>query len=69
MLDGAQAAPHLELNVQELDADFYAFSSHKMLGPTGIGVLYGKSSWLNILPPWQGGGEMIEEVKWSWNDI
>ena len=65
MLDGAQAAPHLDLNVQELDADFYAFSSHKMLGPTGIGVLYGKSSWLNILPPWQGGGEMIEEVKWS----
>lgn len=65
MLDGAQAAPHLPIDVQELDADFYAFSSHKMLGPTGIGILYGKASWLNILPPWQGGGEMIEEVKWS----
>ncbi len=64
MLDGAQAAPHLTLDVQELDVDFYAFSSHKMLGPTGIGILYGKSSWLNVLPPWQGGGEMIEEVKW-----
>jgi cysteine desulfurase/selenocysteine lyase len=48
-----------------LDVDFYAFSSHKMYGPTGIGILYGKSSWLNTLPPWQGGGEMIDEVKWS----
>jgi len=65
MLDGAQAAPHLSLNMQDLDVDFYAFSSHKMLGPTGIGILYGKSSWLNVLPPWQGGGEMIEEVKWT----
>jgi cysteine desulfurase / selenocysteine lyase len=65
MLDGAQAAPHLAIDVLDLDADFYAFSSHKMLGPTGIGILYGKSSWLNVLPPWQGGGEMIEEVKWS----
>ncbi len=65
MLDGAQAVPHLDVDVQDLDVDFYAFSSHKMLGPTGIGILYGKASWLNILPPWQGGGEMIEEVKWS----
>jgi len=65
MLDGAQAVPHLDVDVQDLDADFYAFSSHKMLGPTGIGILYGKASWLNILPPWQGGGEMIEEVKWT----
>ena len=65
MLDGAQAAPHLSIDVQDLDVDFYAFSSHKMLGPTGVGILYGKASWLNILPPWQGGGEMIEEVKWS----
>lgn len=65
MLDGAQATPHLEVNVTDLDVDFYAFSSHKMFGPTGIGILYGKSSWLNVLPPWQGGGEMIEEVKWT----
>jgi cysteine desulfurase / selenocysteine lyase len=65
MIDGAQAAPHLSINVKELGADFYAFSSHKMYGPTGIGILYGKSSWLGMLPPWQGGGEMISEVKWS----
>ncbi len=65
MLDGAQATPHMPINVKDLDVDFYAFSSHKMYGPTGIGILYGKSSWLNALPPWQGGGEMIEEVKWS----
>lgn len=65
LLDGAQAIAHLPINVAELDVDFYAFSSHKMYGPTGIGILYGKESWLNALPPWQGGGEMIEEVKWS----
>ncbi len=65
MLDGAQAAPHMVINVKELDVDFYAFSSHKMYGPTGMGILYGKTSWLSILPPWQGGGEMIQEVKWS----
>ncbi|HJW27658.1 MAG TPA: cysteine desulfurase, partial [Saprospiraceae bacterium] len=65
LLDGAQAAPHLWIDVQSLDVDFYAFSSHKMFGPTGIGILYGKTSWLNVLPPWQGGGEMIEEVKWT----
>jgi cysteine desulfurase/selenocysteine lyase len=65
LLDGAQASPHLHIDVKELDVDFYAFSSHKMYGPTGIGILYGKSSWLDILPPWQGGGEMIKEVKWS----
>ena len=65
LLDGAQAVPHLTVNVSELDVDFYAFSSHKMYGPTGIGILYGKESWLNALPPWQGGGEMIEEVSWS----
>ncbi len=64
-VDGAQAAPHALINVADLDVDFYAFSSHKMYGPTGIGILYGKSSWLNVLPPWQGGGEMIEEVKWT----
>ena len=65
LLDGAQAAPHLQIDVADLDVDFYAFSSHKMYGPTGIGILYGKAAWLNKLPPWQGGGEMIEEVKWT----
>jgi cysteine desulfurase / selenocysteine lyase len=65
LLDGAQAVPHMPVNVKDLDVDFYAFSSHKMYGPTGMGILYGKESWLNILPPWQGGGEMIEEVKWT----
>lgn len=65
LLDGAQATPHLKVNVADLDVDFYAFSSHKMYGPTGIGILYGKSSWLNTMPPWQGGGEMIDQVKWS----
>jgi cysteine desulfurase/selenocysteine lyase len=65
LLDGAQATPHMIVDVKALDVDFYAFSSHKMYGPTGVGVLYGKASWLNMLPPWQGGGEMIDEVKWS----
>ncbi len=65
MLDGAQAAPHMAINVKELDADFYAFSSHKMYGPTGMGILYGKASWLDLLPPWHGGGEMIKEVTWK----
>ncbi len=62
LVDGAQATPHMQVDVQELDADFYAFSGHKMFGPTGIGVLYGKEEWLNALPPYQGGGEMIETV-------
>ena len=61
-IDGAQAVPHLKPNVQELDCDFYAFSGHKMCGPTGTGILYGKEEWLNKLPPYQGGGEMIKEV-------
>lgn len=61
-IDGAQAVPHLKPNVQDLDCDFYAFSGHKMCGPTGTGILYGKESWLNRLPPYQGGGEMIKEV-------
>jgi len=65
LLDGAQAVPHMTVDVSTLDVDFYAFSSHKMYGPTGIGILYGKESWLNALPPWQGGGGMIEEVSWS----
>lgn len=65
LVDGAQAMPHMPVDVVELDADFYVFSSHKMYGPTGMGILYGKSLWLDALPPWQGGGEMIKEVKWS----
>src|SRR5690606_30291038 len=65
LVDGAQAAPHLAMEVNRLDADFYVFSGHKMYGPTGIGVLYGKRKWLEMLPPWQGGGEMIHEVKWT----
>lgn len=61
-IDGAQATPHLKPDVQELDCDFYAFSGHKICGPTGIGILYGKETWLNKLPPYMGGGEMIKEV-------
>ena len=62
LIDGAQAVPHLKPNVQELDCDFYVFSGHKMCGPTGTGILYGKEDWLNKLPPYLGGGEMIKEV-------
>lgn len=62
IVDGAQAAAHMPIDVQALDCDFYAFSGHKMYGPTGIGVLFGKASLLNAMPPWQGGGEMIESV-------
>lgn len=62
LVDGAQAAPHLPVDVQDLEADFYTASGHKMCGPTGIGMLYGKERWLNTLPPFQGGGEMISEV-------
>ena len=62
LIDGAQSCPHLKPDVQALDVDFYVASAHKMCGPTGVGVLYGKSSWLNKLPPYQGGGEMIAEV-------
>ena len=62
LIDGAQSVPHLKPDVQELDCDFYAFSGHKMCGPTGTGILYGKEAWLNKLPPYQGGGEMIKEV-------
>ncbi len=61
-IDGAQAVQHIPVDVQELDADFYAFSGHKMYGPNGVGVLYGKKKWLEQLPPYQGGGEMISEV-------
>jgi len=62
LIDGAQAAPHIKVDLQELDIDFYVVSGHKLMGPTGVGVLYGKEILLNMLPPYQGGGEMIEEV-------
>ena len=62
VLDGAQALPHCSVDVQDLDVDFYAGSAHKMYGPTGVGLLYGKTAWLETLPPYQGGGEMISEV-------
>ena len=62
LVDGAQAMPHMRVDVQDLDADFYAFSGHKMFGPTGIGVLFGKSELLESMPPWQGGGDMISSV-------
>jgi cysteine desulfurase/selenocysteine lyase len=65
LLDGAQAAPHLALDMQEMDCDFYAFSSHKLFGPTGIGVLYGKAKWLESMPPYQGGGDMISSVSFE----
>lgn len=65
LIDGAQASPHLRIDVQALDADFYVFSSHKMYGPTGVGVLYGKRCLLEEMPPYQGGGEMIEHVSFS----
>jgi len=65
LIDGAQAAPHIQADVQELDVDFYTVSAHKMCGPTGVGALYGKEEWLNKLPPYQGGGEMIAEVTFA----
>ncbi len=65
LIDGAQSVPHMKIDVQELDADFYAFSGHKACGPTGTGVLYGKEAWLEKLPPYQGGGEMIKEVTFA----
>ena len=65
LVDGAQSAPHMKIDVQDMDCDFFAFSGHKMYGPTGIGVLYGKEDWLEKLPPYQGGGEMIDKVTWE----
>ena len=65
VVDGAQSVPHMPIDVQKLDCDFLAFSGHKMYGPTGIGVLYGKKEWLDKLPPYQGGGEMINHVRWN----
>lgn len=72
LIDGAQAVPHIPVNVVELDADFYVFSGHKIYGPTGIGALYGKEQWLNAIPPYQGGGEMIATVsfeKTTYNEL
>lgn len=72
LVDGAQSVPHQQVDVQALDADFYAFSGHKMVGPTGIGVLYGKRHLLEAMPPWQGGGDMIATVRLdgsTWNDL
>ena len=72
LVDGAQGVPHASVDVQALDADFYAFSGHKVYGPTGIGVLYGKENWLDRLPPYQGGGEMIQTVtfeKTTFNEL
>jgi cysteine desulfurase / selenocysteine lyase len=65
LIDGAQAVPHLPVDVQKLDCDFYCISAHKMYGPMGVGVLYGKEEWLEKLPPYQGGGEMIRDVRFS----
>ncbi|HXD05460.1 MAG TPA: cysteine desulfurase [Burkholderiaceae bacterium] len=72
LVDGAQAAPHIKIDVQAIDCDFYAFSSHKLYGPTGVGVLYGKAALLEAMPPYQGGGDMIREVtfaKTTYNDL
>lgn len=72
LLDGAQAVQHKEINVRELDCDFYVFSGHKMFGPTGVGVLYGKEKWLNAMPPYMGGGDMIKTVtfqKTEYNEL
>jgi len=72
LVDGAQAVPHQKVNVKELDCDFYAFSGHKLFGPTGIGILYGKEKWLAAMPPYQGGGDMIRSVsfeKTTYNDL
>jgi cysteine desulfurase/selenocysteine lyase len=72
LLDGAQAVPHMAVDVRELDCDFYAFSGHKMCGPTGIGILYGRESLLEEMPPWQGGGDMILAVSFDgtvYNDL
>ena len=63
LIDGAQAAPHFEIDVRKLNVDFYVCSAHKICGPTGVGILYGKKEWLEKLPPYQGGGGMIDEVK------
>ena len=71
-IDGAQSAPYMPIDVRQMDCDFYAFSAHKVYGPTGVGVLYGKERWLDRMPPYQGGGEMIGHVRFSgttWNEL
>ena len=65
LIDGAQSVPHMKVDMQDMDADFFAFSAHKIYGPTGVGVLYGKEEWLDRLPPYQGGGEMIQHVSFE----
>ena len=65
LVDGAQSIPHMPVDVQDLDADFFVFSAHKVYGPTGVGVLYGKEEWLDRIPPYQGGGEMIQHVSFE----
>jgi len=65
MVDGAQSTPHFKVDMQDMDCDFFVFSGHKIYGPTGIGVLYGKEEWLDKLPPYQGGGEMIQSVSFE----
>ena len=65
VVDGAQAAPHIKIDVRDMNCDFYCFSAHKMYGPTGVGVLYGKENWLEKMPPYQGGGEMIKDVSFK----
>ena len=72
IVDGAQSVPHMPVDVQDLDVDFFAFSGHKMVGPTGVGILYGKRDLLEAMPPWQGGGDMISVVRLdgsTWNDL
>ncbi|HBX67099.1 MAG TPA: cysteine desulfurase CsdA, partial [Balneolaceae bacterium] len=72
LVDGAQAVPHAVVDVQAMDADFYTFSAHKMCGPTGFGILYGKKELLEEMPPYRGGGDMIDKVtfeKTTWNDL
>ena len=72
LVDGAQSVPHIKIDVQDLDCDFYVFSGHKLYGPTGIGILYGKRAWLDAMPPFLGGGEMIDRVtfeKTTYNEL
>ena len=72
LIDGAQSAPHMTVDVQAMDCDFFAFSGHKIYGPTGIGILYGKENWLEQMPPYMGGGEMIKSVSFertTYNDL
>jgi len=69
LVDGAQGAPHMTTDVEELDCDFYVFSAHKLYGPTGIGVLYGRENLLDAMPPWQGGGDMIKQVRFDGSEF